>query len=357
MPNEGSTWGALPVLLRVCRDTGRTASIIAPSLSWNDVIHVTGTFRYYHYPSDDTALTVIASASTRINFNGLLIWQRLPTEPGVTTDELTVRLQRSAFFRFFGLGPDTPGAAESSYTGLRLYAIARRGLNLAPHLNGGVTLAIERDGVEDGVVPGLPTTRAAFPGTPGLGGATTLSEGVDVRYDDRPGGDYADRGLRLDLGGAIVEGLDGSPTYLRGSAGVRVLVPELPWLTGAARLLWSGVTAGDAPFYRQSTLGGAFLLRGFIEDRFIDRQAWTAEVEQRITVFQTHIFGVTTDWRVDPFLAAGQVFGPFAQAFSRPQLAAGVGFRAFVRPNVLGRVDLAAGGEGLNVYVELGYPY
>jgi len=117
------------------------------------------------------------------------------------------------------------------------------------------------------------------------------------------------------------------------------------------------VTAGDAAFYRQRPLGGAFLLRGFTEDRFMDRQAWEAEVEQRITVFQTHIFGVTAGWRVDPFVAAGQVVVPFAQAFSRPQVAAGVGFRAFVHPNVLGRVDFAAGGEGLKAYVELGYPY
>ena len=34
-----------------------------------------------------------------------------------------------------------------------------------------------------------------------------------------------------------------------------------------------------------------------------------------------------------------------------------VGLRAFVRPNVVGRIDLAAGGEGLKVYVEIGYPY
>jgi hypothetical protein len=34
-----------------------------------------------------------------------------------------------------------------------------------------------------------------------------------------------------------------------------------------------------------------------------------------------------------------------------------VGFRAFVHPNVLGRVDVASGGEGIKVYVELGYPY
>ena len=69
------------------------------------------------------------------------------------------------------------------------------------------------------------------------------------------------------------------------------------------------------------------------------------------------MYGVEADWRIDPFVSAGQVFGAFGEAFSHTRFAAGVGLRAFVRPNVLGRIDLAAGGEGLKVYVEIGYPY
>jgi hypothetical protein len=34
----------------------------------------------------------------------------------------------------------------------------------------------------------------------------------------------------------------------------------------------------------------------------------------------------------------------------------GLGFRAWVHPNILGRVDAAYGGEGLKFYVVLGYP-
>ena len=357
LPNEGNTWGAMPVFLRVCPEGQRTESIIAPSLTWNSVIRFTGTFRWFYYPSDDTTLTLVGSASTRTNFNSLFVWQHAPKATGAWTGDATARVQRSVFFRFFGIGPDTPTGAESSYTGLRAYATVRRGRNLAPHLNLGASLGIERDSVEANGVPGLPLSPRAFPDAPGMSGATLAYQGIDLRYDDRSGGDYAERGFRLDLSASVVEGLTSSPTFLRGGMQVRGIVRELAWLSGAARLYWNGVSSGRAPFYQQSSLGGSQLLRGFTEDRFIDRQAWTLELEQRIRLFRTHIFGVVADWRADPFLAVGQVFGAFSEAFSRPQVSAGVGFRAFVHPNVLGRVDVANGGEGFKVYVELGYPY
>jgi outer membrane protein assembly factor BamA len=357
LPNEGDTWGAMPVFLRVCPENERTESIIAPSATWNSVIHYTGTLRWYHYPSDDTTFTLIASVSTRINYNALVWWQRLPTQQGLWTDEVMARLQRSAFFRFFGRGPDTPEGAETSYTGRRAFVTVRRGLNIARHLNLGASIGIERDAVEALGVPGLPLTRDVFAEAPGIGGATLLSQGAGLRYDDRQGGDYSERGTRMEISAGIVEGLAGSPTFWRAGVQASRIQPELGWLTGAARFAWNAVSSSEAPFYQQSRLGGSFVLRGFTLDRFVDRQAWTAEVEQRIRILRTHVYGVVADWRIDPFVSAGQVFGAFDQVVSHPRFAAGVGLRAFVRPNVLGRIDLAAGGEGVKVYVEIGYPY
>jgi len=356
-PNEGNTWGAMPVFVRVCPDNQETQWILAPSVTWNSVIHYTGTVRFYDYPDPDTNLSLIASASTHVNYELLAIWQRVPAADGAWTDEATVRVDRSAFARFYGLGPDTPGAAEATYTSLRALATGRRGLNLGGHVNVGFSVGLEHDDVEDQGVPDLPLAPEVFPDAPGMGGATLAWQGLDIRYDDRAGREYAESGVRLEASGALVEGLEGSPTFIRFGAKAGVIVPELSWLSGAARLVWSAVTSASAPFYQQSALGGPLLLRGFTDGRFIDRQAWTIEAEQRIRVLQTHLFGVTTDWRVDPFIAAGQVFGDFGDMLSKPQITAGVGLRAFVHPNVVGRIDLASGGEGLKVYVEIGYPY
>jgi hypothetical protein len=355
LPNEGDTLGFMPVFLRVCDTNARTESIIAPSVTWNDVIHWTGTLRWFHYPADDQTLTLIVSASTRINSGVLLQWRDLPRRAGDFTTEIELRWQRSAFYRFFGLGPDT--TEETSYTRVRGHAEARRGLNLGGDWNAGLTLLLYADGVQDLGVPGLPISRRVFRDAPGMDGSTIAGQNVDVRYDSRPNGENSEHGLFANASAGVVEGLSRSPAYLRGSIRVRALHPELGFIAGAARLDWTSVSTPRAPFYDQSTLGGAFLLRGFTEDRFIDQNAWTVEAEQRIRVLQTHIYGVTADWRIDPFIAVGQVYRAVHQAFSRPRVAGGVGFRAWVRPNVVGRIDVATGGEGWKVYVEIGYPY
>jgi hypothetical protein len=211
--------------------------------------------------------------------------------------------------------------------------------------------------VQDLGVPGLPLSPRVFPNAPGMAGSTVLGQGIDIRYDTRPRGEYSEAGFFAGFGAGVVEGIAGSPSYLRGRIEMSALWREAGPVNGAAHLDWSGVSSGSVPFYRQSTLGGAYLLRGFTEDRFIDQQAWTVEAEQRIRIFQSHIYGVTADWRLDPFIAVGQVFGGPDEALAHPRVAGGVGFRALVRPNVLGRVDVATGREGWKVYVEIGYPY
>ncbi|HEX9574322.1 MAG TPA: hypothetical protein VF994_09510 [Myxococcales bacterium] len=347
----------MPVFLRVCDANQRTESIIAPSVTWNDVIHATGTFRWFHYPTDDQTLTFVASVSTRINSGVLLLWKDLPRGPGASTSEIELRWQRSVFYRFFGLGPDTPAEAESSYTRVRGHAAARRGLNLGGNWNVGVTVLFDGDLVQDLGVPGLPLSRREFPAVPGMGGSTLLGQTIDARFDTRERGENSERGFFAELAAGAVEGLAGSPAYLMSHAQVRALQPETEWISAAARFDWRGVSSPRAPFYAQSSLGGAYFLRGFTEDRFVDQNAWTFEMEQRIRLFQTHIYGVTADWRIDPFIAVGQVYRALDEAFSHPRVVAGAGFRAWVRPNVVGRVDVANGGEGWKVYVEIGYPY
>jgi hypothetical protein len=353
-PNEGTTWGGMPVLVRVCPDDEHTEWVLAPSVTWNSTIHLTGTVRFYYYPSKHTALTVIGGASTRIARRVVVIRQDYE---GPWTDDSFLRVEHDAFARFYGLGPDSASSAESSYTAEHAIASERRGRALGGHWNLGGAIGIDHEDVASGGVKGLPQARAAFPDVPGMRRPSFIFwQGLDLRYDDRDGGDFATRGTFFDAAFAVAEGLQGAPSYVRGDLQARWLFPELGFVSGAARLAYSGMSAPDAPFYLQSTLGGPFLLRGFSAGRFYATQMWTAELEQRIRAVRMHLFGVVTDWHVDPFVTVGQVFDHLGQ-LDNPQLAAGIGLRAFVHPNIVGRVDLAEGGEGLKIYVEIGYPF
>lgn len=357
LPNEGSTFGVMSVFLKVCDKDQRIKAIYAPSLSTNDTIQGTGTFRYYYYPSELKNLSVIASASTYVNWNSLIKWQDLPLETGAMTEEFTLRTERSIFYRFFGLGPDTPASAESSYTLTHEMLYYRKGLNLASHFNIGLGVNAENDSVGGQAVTNLPVSPVVFPNAPGMNGSAISGEFIDLRYDSRGELDYSVEGTYADLQTTAMQGLYQAPGYAVSQIDARQLFPETNRLSGAVRMYASYIYTPDVPFYDESSLGGSFLMRGFTENRFYDQGAWTLEAEQRIRVLQTHFYGVTTDWRVDPFVAIGQVYHDANSFFSHTQVAEGLGFRAWVRPNIVGRVDAAYAGEGLKFYVELGYPF
>jgi hypothetical protein len=234
---------------------------------------------------------------------------------------------------------------------------ARLGYNLDRHWNVGLKVGLERNLVEEIGVSFLPLVTEKFPGTPGLGGSTVLYEQISLRYDDRVAREYSTAGFANEVGAAVAQGLSGTDAFGVFFWEARQLWRHNSFLNGGARVYWRYAAGGAIPFYHQSSLGGSYRLRGFTEDRFIDKGAWTAEIEQRLVALRTRIYGVTADWRIDPFVAVGQVYQGAHDIFRHVRVTAGLGFRAFVHPNVLGRVDTAVGGEGIKVYVELGYPF
>ena len=328
-PNEGNTWGAMPILLGICPDDHHTSWLLAPSVTWNSSIHYTGTARWFQYPDPDSTLTVIISGSTHVNFVLYGAWQHLPTAEGEYTDETVLRVDRSLFARFFGIGPDTPQSAETSYTLFRAFFTERRGITSATISTSGYGRLRARwrrrhrrrqSAARSRGVPGR--ARHARCDAAVAGHRSALRHAPRSRL-------LRSRRARAAVG-AIVEGISNSPTFVRGGFQASVLWPEIDRLAGAARVSWRGVSSSSAPFYQQSELGGSMYLRGFEEGRFYDRQAWTVEVEQRVRLLRTTLMGVTADWRIDPFVTAGQVFGDWSQIASKPQIAAGVGMRVFV---------------------------
>jgi hypothetical protein len=357
-PAEGATYGVLPVFMRV-DGTGRTTWILAPSASWNSATKINATFRYYSFPSTTRQWYLILAGSTHVNRSVRFEFRDVPGYPRRRTFEVQLLARKSLFYRFFGFGPDTEHADQSSYTRALALGSARLGINLLPHFNVGVRGGLRWDNPERGAIFGLPATQDRYPGTPGLDGAALGTAELSLRFDTRDRGDYDDNGLASELHAARDIGISRTDSMWRVTWHTRALLREASRVVGAARLYFTDELGGgpNVPFYYRSSLGGDTLFRGFTDDRFIDRGAWEAELEQRVRLFSTHWFHVNADWRADPFVALGQVFPNVSSMTSHIQPVLGIGLRAFVHPNVLGRVDVALSRDGATAYVILGYPY
>src|SRR5262249_3002286 len=175
-------------------------------------------------------------------------------------------------------------AGESSYTRVTGVAAIRWGWNIIRNFNVGAFAELRGDHPETHAIGDLPPTQIAYPDAPGLGGALIMRQGLSLRYDTREGGDYATNGFASELVATTAEGLAGTRFFGQVGWHSRLLVPEKSWLQLGARIYWTQVFSGsnEVPFYYQSSLGGELLLRGFPEDRFIDKGAWEVEVEQRV---------------------------------------------------------------------------
>jgi hypothetical protein len=99
-------------------------------------------------------------------------------------------------------------------------------------------------------------------------------------------------------------------------------------------------------------------LRGYGRNRFIDKSFLLCNLEERIRLFRWEIFNVNVDWEVAPFVDLGAVMESLDKAqASNFEFNPGIGFRAIVRPNIVGRVDLGVGRDGPAIFVGLGYPF
>jgi hypothetical protein len=366
VPNEGSTYGIMPVFFRtentagftdVGEGTGAVYSIIAPSLSWNSQAGVTGSFRYYRYLDPMRSWSLVMSASTHINRTIWWTYDNITRVPQAQTHDAVVMVRRNLFFRFFGLGPDTHSSGESSYTRTTATINDRWGYNFTRSLNLGGYAELRGDRPEEHPIFGLPATQVAYPTAPGINGAAMARTGATLRFDTRKDGDYSLAGLASELAFYIAYGIGGGGFFEQLTWHSRAIIPETDFLQTAVRLYWTQEWGGsNVPFYYRPSLGGEWMLRGYPDDRFIAFGAWTAEVEQRIRFLQLHLFNVISDWRVDPFLAVGQVYDNF-DLFSHVRVTGGIGLRAWVHPNVVGRIDLAVSDDGFHAYVMLGYPF
>ena len=105
-------------------------------------------------------------------------------------------------------------------------------------------------------------------------------------------------------------------------------------------------------------MGRETTLRGFGQSRFIDATALLLNFEERIPIKQLKASDYLIDLEVAPFLDVGRVMSGFSTRDVRNlQVNPGIGLEILARPHVVGRLDVAYGRDGPNLFVGLNYPF
>ena len=359
-PNEGETYGVLPVWMFKDVD-GRVRSILAPSVTYNDIRGVTGTFRYFLYPTALERLELIASYSEKIDREFDVHYRNLDVFGGRFHADVQILNEKTSSIRFFGIGPESEKEDESNMTleVTGFYAIF--GINVSKTMRLSLGETIQRFDVSPGGVPGLPYTKDLFPDLPGVDGATIHAQRVALIHDSRDSLTTPTEGLYVSVFAEASTQLLGSDAdYLKAGLEAIYLRPYLDRrVIVVFRGLYEGI-AGDSntPFQVLPTLGGVDTLRGFGENRFYGDARLLFNAEVRAKVLRMRIFGVNAEFEIAPFIDVGKVFNSWEQFLNTPfEVNPGIGFRGLAPPSVVGHIEFAFSREGPAIYVGLDYPF
>ena len=356
--NGGVEVGNLTAIL-ITDEKGEVKYIMAPSVTFNDITGVNFVYRLIGFQEGGKTYQIVAGHSIDVDYEFSARYQDPKLLDGRYAYAVNVDYFRDTTYRFFGFTNQSVESDETNYTNGELMGSASFGRNFNDFYRLSFTERVRRVRIDQGKVGDLPFTGTIFPDAPGLGGAFILGERLSLTYDSRDdvatttagkyGGVYAELAHDFDHNAAAFQkfGLD-LRTWIP-MAGKRYVTA----LRGRVEL-----TTGQRPFYEQSSLGGDNSLRDFGSQRFIDDHSILFNIEERIDILKTTIFGITAEWEFAPFLDVGKVFSDFSQDFwQNYQVNPGIGFRAVVRPNVVGRFDFAYGPEGVTSFVGLGFPF
>jgi len=360
-PNKGTTYGVMPIYV-VQPASRRIEHILAPSLTFNPTFKTEATMRYYWYPNDKANYFVRAALSGNQNQDVIGEMEDLDFLGRGLALSARLAFDVDGSKRFFGVGPDTHESQETNFTRKTIGYFCRLGIPIFEEsdwkFNFAHYMAGER--IAPGVFDTLPSIETRFPAFSPTHFHQDSRFQLFVDFDTRDSAVTTSKGsyLKFLIENAQKE-LGSEFVFQRYGIDLRRFQPweNRRFGTTAARFKYEQLL-GKAPFYLLSTLGGKETLRAYGEGRYIDRGMGVATVEQRLTVYDATVTGVTVELEVAPFFGVGTVFstpGRVASRYLRP--AYGVALRAVARPQVVGSIDLGFGQEGPSVFMDINYSF
>lgn len=360
-PNEGVTTGALVAfLLHNKRD--EIDSLIAPQINRNPNFGTTASLYGAFFPSRTETWELSLSKSSRVNENYELRFQ--DTAFRHRKLEVNAYLFRvvDGSSRFFGFGSGAETDGESNYANDEAGVNVSAAWRIGRHYQIAAGERYRRVRIRSGAADGLPYIRDRFTPlqVPGLDGFTAHAQRISLIYSTLNMPTMATFGGYVRLTAEVSSRFTGSQAdYRHYEVDLRGYVPtEGERLVSTFRFMYNQTLGSDVPFLERSILGGETTLRGYGRNRFIDSSCLLINLEERIRLARWEIFGVNADWELAPFVDIGAVAERLSTLQRSDFVASpGVGIRAVVRPNVIGRLDMGFGREGPAVFVGLGYPF
>jgi hypothetical protein len=360
-PNEGVTYGVLGAfLLHNAKD--EVSTLLAPQVNYNRYFGTTGSLYGAFYPSPDRYWEFNLAKSSTINEDYELKFR--------DKTFLDKKLELTGFIfglsdgaaRFFGFQSQSDKKNESNYTDNEGGFTLGVGYDLTPHLQIQFGERFRKVRISHGAVTSLPYIIDKFDSTiPGVHGFTTHAQKLSLVYNTLDSRDMPTHGF---YARASIEesakALGSHAEYRHYEAEVKgyLAMDDEKRYISVGRLTYNQTLGGAVPFLERSILGGENTLRGYGRNRFIDSSYFLCNLEERIRLFRWAVFNVNTDWELAPFVDLGAVVESLDTAdLKNFEFNPGIGFRAVVRPNIVGRIDLGIGKDGPAVFVGLGYPF
>ena len=194
----------------------------------------------------------------------------------------------------------------------------------------------------------------------GLGPTTTVANEFRLLWDSRDlpitpsrgsSGEFFFEKTSLALG-------SNSDFFHYGLEGKRFFPWNNPRHVTVVHGLYEWANGTKIPFYELPSAGGRETLRGYGDGRFADRGRLIFNLEHRITFASLALMGIETQFQLAPFFDLGSVFSTLPEARRKDfRPVYGTAFRAAVKPNVVGDVEVGVGKDGVAVFVDINYPF
>ena len=361
-PTEGLTSGALAAFL-VHNRRDEVTSLIAPQVNFNPNFGVTTTVYGAFYPSPERSVEINLSHSTRVNDDYEMKLRDVTLMHGALELNAFLYHFTDGSSRFYGFESSSTKDGETNYANREDGFTVTATWPLYKHTSLQIGERLRMVSIDRGAIDDLPFTKDLYSvaQVPGLNGFTAHAQKIALVYST------LDSPTIPSYGGFAKISVEGSMQFLGSDKNYRHyeieakgFVPadkEKRFIT-AFRALYNQTLGDTVPFLERSIIGGENSLRAYGRNRFIDSSCLLLNLEERIRLFRWEIFDVTADWELAPFLDTGAVMKSLARiSDDRFVFSPGVGIRAVVRPNIVGRMDIGWGSEGMAVFVGLGYPF